>query len=157
MKLLFKQRFFSWFDKYDIYNDAGDTVFTVKGQLSWGKLLNIYDASGKYVGSLKQKVFSFLPTFEIYIGDRFIGTIQKDLTFFRPSFSLNCNGWYVSGNWAEWDYSIFADNGESVAVICKEIFNWTDTYSINVHDSTNALAVLMIVLAIDAEKASRNR
>ena len=33
MKLLFKQRFFSWFDSYDIYNEAGDTVHTVKGQL----------------------------------------------------------------------------------------------------------------------------
>ena len=31
MKLLFKQRFFSWFDSYDIYNEAGETVYTVKG------------------------------------------------------------------------------------------------------------------------------
>ena len=36
MKLLFKQRFFSWFDSYDIYNEAGETVYVVKGQLSWG-------------------------------------------------------------------------------------------------------------------------
>ena len=31
MKLLFKQRFFSWFDSYDIYNEAGETVYTVEG------------------------------------------------------------------------------------------------------------------------------
>ena len=36
MKLLFKQRVFSWFDSYDIYNEAGETVYVVKGQLSWG-------------------------------------------------------------------------------------------------------------------------
>jgi uncharacterized protein YxjI len=30
MKLLFKQRFFSWFDSYDIYNESGETVYTVK-------------------------------------------------------------------------------------------------------------------------------
>ena len=29
MRLLFKQRFFSWFDSYDIYDDNGATVFTV--------------------------------------------------------------------------------------------------------------------------------
>ena len=29
MKLLFKQRFFSWLDSYDIYDEAGNTVFTV--------------------------------------------------------------------------------------------------------------------------------
>ena len=29
MKLLFKQRFFSWFDSYDIYDETGATLFTV--------------------------------------------------------------------------------------------------------------------------------
>ena len=29
MRLLFKQRFFSWFDSYDIYDEDGNTVFTV--------------------------------------------------------------------------------------------------------------------------------
>ena len=32
MRLLFKQRFFSWFDSYDIYDDNGATVFTVEGR-----------------------------------------------------------------------------------------------------------------------------
>ena len=44
MKLLFKQRLFSWFDSYDIYDEAGNTVYVVKGQLSWGHKLVIYDA-----------------------------------------------------------------------------------------------------------------
>lgn len=147
---------FSWFDSYDIYNEFGETVFTVKGQMSWGKLLNIYDASGQYAGSLKQKIFKFLPTFEMYVGESLAGTIQKEFTFFRPSFRLDCNGWYVSGNWAEWDYTISSPSGEGVAVVSKEFFNWTDTYLIDVHDPADALAVLMIVLAIDAEKDNRN-
>ena len=41
MKLLFKQRLFSWFDSYDIYDEAGNTVYVVKGQLSWGHKLAI--------------------------------------------------------------------------------------------------------------------
>ena len=36
MKLRFRQRFFSWFDSYDIYSEAGETVYTVKGELAWG-------------------------------------------------------------------------------------------------------------------------
>ncbi|MBR4031375.1 MAG: LURP-one-related family protein [Clostridia bacterium] len=156
MRLLFKQRIFSWFDSYDIFNEFGDTVFTVKGELSWGKLLNIYDASGKYVGSLKQKIFRFLPTFEMYFGNRLVGTIQKEFTFFRPSFHIDCNGWYISGNWIEWDYMISSPSGEGVAVVSKEIFNWTDTYVIDVRDPANAVAVLMIVLAIDSEKDTRD-
>lgn len=46
MKLLFKQRIFSWLDSYDIYNEAGETVYTVKGELGFGHRLRIYDARG---------------------------------------------------------------------------------------------------------------
>lgn len=35
MKLLFKQRFFSWLDSYDVYDEYENTVYVVKGQLSW--------------------------------------------------------------------------------------------------------------------------
>ena len=30
MRLLFKQRFFSWFDSYDIYHEDGSIAFTVE-------------------------------------------------------------------------------------------------------------------------------
>ena len=63
MKLLFKQRLFSWFDSYDIYDEAGNTVYVVKGQLSWGHKLVIYDAYGNEVGMVVQKVLTFLPKF----------------------------------------------------------------------------------------------
>lgn len=54
MKLLFKQRFFSWFDRYDIYNETGETVYTVKGQLLWGHCLKIFDRNGYEVGMLER-------------------------------------------------------------------------------------------------------
>ena len=50
MKLLFKQRFFSWLDSYDIYNEAGETVYTVEGRLAWGHKLIIFDAAGREIG-----------------------------------------------------------------------------------------------------------
>ena len=47
MKMLFKQRFFSWFDSYDIFDENGDVLFTVEGKLSWGHCLHIMDAQGR--------------------------------------------------------------------------------------------------------------
>ena len=70
MKLLFKQRFFSWFDSYDIYDEQERTVYEVKGQLSWEHKLVIYDASGREVGTVKERVPTWLPKFEIYKGDQ---------------------------------------------------------------------------------------
>ena len=155
MKLLFKQRFFSWFDSYDIYNEAGQTVYTVKGQLAWGHCLKIYDAVGKEIGTVRERILTFLPKFEMYLGDRYIGCISKEFTFFKPRFHIDCNGWFVDGDWFEWDYEIIGANGAHVASVSKELWNWTDTYVIDVQDPGDALCALMLVLAIDAEKCSR--
>ena len=84
MKLLFKQRFFSWFDSYDIYDESGNTVYTVKGQLSWGHCLKIIDTAGIEVGTVKERVLTFLPKFEIYLGNDYIGCISKEFSFFTP-------------------------------------------------------------------------
>ena len=47
--------------------------------------------------------------------------------------------------------------GREIAVISKELFHMTDTYVLDIADPENALYVLMFVLAIDAEKCSRNQ
>ena len=58
MKLLFKQRAFSWFDSYDVYDEAGNTVYVVKGQLAWGNCLKIFDRNEIEVATVQQKLFS---------------------------------------------------------------------------------------------------
>ena len=156
MKLLFKQRFFSWFDSYDIFDEAGNTLYTVKGELAWGHLLRIYDASGNEVGYIQEKVFTWLPKFEMYLGDRYVGSINKEFTFFRPKFNLDYQGWQIEGDWFEWEYTIEDSRGQAVASVSKEVWNWTDTYVIDVADPADALCALMLVLAIDAEKCSRD-
>ncbi len=156
MKLLFKQRFFSWFDSYDIYNEAGDTVYTVRGQLAWGHCLKIFDAFDNEIGTVKQRVFTWFPQFEMYLGGRCIGCIRKEFSFLRPKYNIDCNGWHIEGDFMEWDYTILNAAGGQVATVSKQIFNWTDTYVIDVDDPQDALCALMLVLAIDAEKCSRN-
>lgn len=155
MKLLFKQRFFSWFDSYDIYDEAGNTVYIVKGQLSWGHCLKIFDPYGNELGTVKERVFTFLPKFEMYLGDRYIGNISKEFTFFKPKYNISCNGWHINGDFLEWDYTVLDSAESTVAVISKQIFNFTDTYLIDVANPADALTALMLVLAIDAEKCSR--
>ncbi len=156
MKLLFKQRLFSWFDSYDIYDEAGNTLYVVKGQLSWGHLLKIFDKDGREVGTVKQRIFSFLPKFEIYEYNQYIGCISRELTLFRPRYNIDFNGWQVHGNYFEWNYNILDRNNIPIADISKQLWNWTDTYIIDVFDPNNALYALMLVLAIDAEKCSRD-
>ena len=62
MKLLFKQRVFSWFDSYDIYGEDGETVFTVQGRLSWGHCLEIFGPGGENVGTVKEELLTWTAT-----------------------------------------------------------------------------------------------
>ena len=155
MKLLFKQRFFSWFDSYDIYDEMGNTLYVVKGELALGHVLRIYDAGGNEVGCIREKLLTWFPRFEMYINGRYAGCIKKEFSLFRPRFHIDFSGWRVDGDIFEWDYSILNGAGQTVAFISKELFNWTDTYSIDVVNPADALQTLMLVLAIDAEKCSR--
>ena len=154
MKLLFKQRFFSWLDSYDIYDEAGNTVYTVEGKLSWGHRLEILNADGSPLGTVKEEVFTFLPRFAMYLGDAYIGQIKKEFTFFKPVFTLDCNGWEVEGSFLEWDYAVTDPAGRTVMAASKELLHWTDTYVLDIARPEDALLCLMIVLAIDAAKCS---
>ncbi len=157
MKLLFKQRFFSWFDSYDVYYENGDVAYTVKGQLSWGKLLKIYDANGEHIGTVEQHIFTFLPKFDLYEGDRLFSTLCKEFTFFTPRYYFDGGPeWEIKGDFFGWDYSLTNPRGETVATVSKELWNWTDTYAISVFDPADALTALMAVIAIDAVQSSNN-
>ncbi len=155
MRLLFKQRLLSWFDSYDIFDEAGNVVYAVKGELSWGHLLRIYNAAGNEVGYIKEVVLTILPRFEIYLNGSYTGCIKKELSFFVPKFNIDYKGWHVDGNWFEKDYIIKNHAGNNVAVVSQQLWKLTDTYMIDVFDSQDALSALMLVLAIDLEKCSR--
>lgn len=153
MKLLFKQRLFSWLDSYDIYDEHEHTIYSVNGKLSFGHCLDIYQNDQK-VGRLKEVVLTLKPQFEMFIQDEYVGCIKKQITIFKPKFVLDCNDWTVEGNWLEWNYQIKDRHGVVIADISKDIYHLTDTYVLDVVKPENALYVLMIVLAIDAQKCS---
>ena len=100
---------------------------------------------------------TLLPKFEIYKNNEYIGCLSKELSFFTPHYNIDYNGWHIDGTLTEWNYTIVDESYDTVAIIRKEIFNFTDTYVIDVKDVENALDALMFVLAIDAEKCTRNK
>ena len=149
------QRFFSWFDSYDIYDESGETLYTVKGELSWGHCLRIFDAHGSEVGVVKERILTWLPKFEVYYQGNYVGCISKELSFLKPRYNIEFKGWEIEGDWLEWDYRIL-EGEKLVATVSKEVVRWTDTYVIDVNRDEDAIYALMFVLAMDAEKCSRN-
>ena len=156
MRLLFKQRLFSWFDSYDIYTEDGSVCYTVKGQLAWGHLLKVYDAQGHEVGEVRERLLSLLPKFEVSCGGQYLGCIRKEFSLLRPRFDIDYNGWSVQGDWMGWDYTITGPGGRCIATVYKELLRMTDTYVLEIEDTADALHVLLFALAMDAEKCSSN-
>lgn len=154
MKLIFKQKILSFLDSYKVYDENDNVYFEIKGKLSFGKLFKIYNSNNEEIGTLKRNLFTFLPTYSIYKGEEKLGEIKKKFTFLKPKFELSFNNYTVEGNFFEWDYEV-KQNDIVIASISKEFFHFTDTYVINV-DESDALIVLMIVLAIDAIKDERD-
>ena len=156
MKLLIKQRVFSWGDKFDIYDEQGNVKYFVKGELfSFGHKLHVYDMKDNEIGSVHEKVFSFPKQFEIMMGGVPCGHITKQFTFFFQKYDVDFNGWHVEGDFLDWDYDVYS-NGRPIIHINKEWLSWGDTYTIDFENPADELMGLMLVIAIDAANCDHN-
>lgn len=150
MKLLIKQRVFSWSDTYDIYDEEGEVKYFVKAEfLSIGHRLHVFDRNGKELGIIREKVLSFLPVFEIEIDGVTKGQIKQQFTLLRSKYDVDYNGWYVEGDFLGWNYEVYSGS-EIVVNITKELLHWGDTYVLSFENPENELEGLFLVLAIDA-------
>lgn len=155
MKLRFKQKFMSVAGKYEVLDEEGQVAYKVQGRIRVPKRYDVYDAQGKQLGCLKSKVWDFMPQFRLFIEDKEVGRVKKKFRLFSQAFDLNCNDWKVEGNVLGWNYSIMDSNNNLIAEMSKELWHMTDHYVLDIEDPDDALMVLMIVLAIDAEKEGK--
>lgn len=151
MELLIKQRVFSWSDTYDVFDESGEARYYVKAELfTWGHQIHVYDKrSNQEVGSVHQKIFTFMPEFQIVIGGRTVGIIRKKFTFFVPEYRVDFRDWDVQGDFLNWDYAVYQGSRE-VMSISKELFRWGDTYVLRYGDIRDEIPGLLLVVAIDA-------
>lgn len=150
MRLLIKQRVFSWTDTYDVYDENGSVKYFVKAEfLTLGHRLHVYDESRNEVGVIRQKLMTLLPAFEIETGGVVRGRIEKQFTLFRPKYEVNFNGWRAEGDFLGWDYDVYS-GCSAVIHISRQLFRWGDTYVIDILNPEDELMGLLLVIAIDA-------
>ncbi len=151
MDFLIKQSPFSWTEGYDIYDVNGDVLYCVRGnRFSIGHQLHVYDdRTGEEVGSIRQKRFSLLPSFEIRLFGQSMGSLRKGLSFFRTKYQIDFYGWSAQGDFGEWDYRVL-DGSRLVVTASQKEFPWGDTYQISIEDPKDEIPGLLLALAIDA-------
>lgn len=150
MKLLIKQKVFSWGDKFTVYDEAGNERYKVEGEVfSLGKKLHLLDLSGNELAYIHQKVLSLLPRFFVTINGEEVAEIKAKFSILKPKYDILGLDWKVEGNFTGHEYAVYAEEGP-VVEISKQWFTWGDTYVLNVPDSKNEVPALAVVLAIDA-------
>lgn len=154
MQLLIKQRVFSWSDTYDVYDEAGNVKYFIKGEfLSVGHRLHVCDAMGNEIGLIKEKILAFMPEFEI--DGAVCGRIQKKFSFFKPRYDVDFMGWRAEGDFLGWDYDVYS-GCSSIMHISQQPLRWGDTYIIDFENPADEIAGLLLVIAIDAANCSEN-
>lgn len=157
MELLIKQRVFSWTDAYDVYDETGIPKYYVKAEFfSLGHRIHVYDKrTGAELGSVHQRLLTFLPTFELVIGGRSVGVIRKKFTLFRNCYEVDYRGWDVEGDFLGWDYQVMRGNTEIMS-ISKQWLAWGDTYTLRYDNPANEFPGLLLVIAIDAANCTHD-
>ncbi len=150
MKLLMRQKVFSWTDRFLVWDELGRERYTVEGELfSWGKRLHVCDPAGRETLYLEEKLFSFLNRFRLYAGDGQIAEVVREFTLFRPRYTVAGPDWEVRGDFWAHEYEAVDRTGRTVLTVGKEWFTWGDCYELDFSSPEDELLALGTVLAID--------
>lgn len=154
MSLIIRQRIFTLTDTYDICDHTGRPRYSVWTEfLTLGHHIHIVDVdSGREVGQINEKIFTFLHRAEIFAAGTLI-EIKREFTFFRPRYTLS-NGWRIKGDFMGWDYEITDERGCTVATVSKELLHFSDTYTLFTANPALELLTLLAAITIDMMNCS---
>lgn len=154
MRLLIKQKVFSWRDRFYIKDENGNDRYYAEGEIfTWGKKLHVYDLAGSEAAYIEQQVFSWLPKYHIYRNGTPAAVIKKEFTFLRPKYTLHGVDWKVEGSFWQHDYSILS-GGNEIGRVNKQWFTWGDFYVLDIKDGWDEVLALSVVLIIDCVMAA---
>ena len=157
MKLCIKQHIFTFGARFSVYDENGSELYIIESEiLTIGRKLHVYRASdGTEAAYIEQQLFTFKPSYSVYIGSSLAFEIRKKFTFFIPSYEIDGCGIAVDGDFLGHDYTLYR-NGRTAATIYKEWFTFGDCYCLDITDPQDELAVLCAAIVIDCVDAARN-
>ncbi len=153
MRYVLKQRFWSFGDDFTIRDDGGNDCFVVDGRVfSLGDKLSLLDMDGNPLASIRERLLSWGPTYEIELSGGQMAILKKELfTLFSCKFEIDgpgANDFEANGDFFDHEYEIRGRNG-TAASISKQWLSWSDTYGIEIDDAEDAVLLLAAAVVID--------
>ena len=152
MRYVIKEQFWSWGNDFYIYTPDREPVFSIDGQaFSWGDKLSFQDMNGTELAFISQKLLSWKPRYEIYRNSQLFAEVTKEWSWFNKQFALDVpgpNDYVIDGSFWMHDYT-FQRGGNTVAVVSKAFWSWTDSYGVEIVDGEDDVAILCTAIVID--------
>jgi uncharacterized protein YxjI len=148
-----RQKLLSWGDDFVIKDETGRDAFYVDGKVfSLGHQLSFQDMEGNELAFIRQKLLAWGPTYEIYRQGELQAVVKKALfTLFQCRFTVDVPGpddLEARGSFTDHEYE-FERGGQTVAVVSKRWFSWTDTYGVDIAEGEDDVLVLAAAVVID--------
>lgn len=159
MRYLLKEKLIDIGDDYAIRDESGREVLQVDGKVfAIGDKLAVKDLAGRELATIRKKLVSLRPAYEIHRDGRHAATVTKALfSPFRCKFSVDVPGpgdLEAQGDILDHEYEI-TRGGQRVAAISKRWISVRDTYAIDVAEGEDD--VLLLACAVVLERMCHDK
>jgi len=136
-----------------IQDEYGRDAFFVDGQMfTFGKQLSFQTMARQELAFIKQQVFNWGPTYEIYRGGQLYAQVKKELfSFFSCRFHVDVPGpddLLAEGDFTDHEYR-FTRHGQVIAGVSKQWFSWTDSYGVDIAPGEDDILILACTVVMD--------
>ena len=149
--LYVKQKVMTVTDEFTVLDEKKTPKFFVKGNLMGKKKLTIFsdEKRKEEVAEVKEQHSFGETVYEIRIHGKKVATMKAKKSKTKPEFKVTGLHWEIKGTFFDDDFKI-TKMLETIATLHKEKLTVGDSYKVKVSKDDNDLAVLALVLAIDA-------
>ncbi len=148
MKYYLKENFRLLHADGQLYNEAGEEVYTYKNKNVFFPRIDLCKY-GINIGHIKEQFRWFLDHFDIVYGAETVGTLEEKLRFLGSEMWIHELGWRIEGDIFSMNYDIYNENDEVIAVVDQEIFRMTQRFYIDIYDEDNEELIVLLVLAVN--------
>jgi uncharacterized protein YxjI len=153
MRYLVRERLFAIKDDFCITDEQGDKVFFVDAKiLSLHHALELKDASGRKLATIKQKLVTFTDAMEIEGDGGVVATVHKAvISPLHHRANIDIAGGErleAVGNIVDKDFEIRA-GGQPIARVSRAWFRIRDTYGVDVAPGQDDALIICIAICLD--------
>ena len=149
MNLYLKRKVFSIKEKFNVYDENENVLFTGSGKIvSIHDYHYIYNTAGQEVANIHKKVLALMPKFFIEYPAGQTHEMKGKLALAHDVFEIKDLDWKITGKFLQHDYKITECDREIVSMHQKWLA-WGDTYEIVIADGVDVIMALATILCID--------